>query len=222
MFPRRNPNKQSSVASLVLLLVLLWLLTIPLTPDSSMAHKVEVSGTVGGTSHIEPNDNPRAGTPSFTWFALAQKGGTLIPLKNCNCQLAVYAEPHAANAPAIQQLPLKAVSAEGYRDIPGADITFPQVGAYTLVIRGKAIAPATFQPFELRFPVMVVAGQPSVSPTPAASPEPTTPASTALPTEAKPTVTKPFTSLVWVLVLSIGLVALTLWFIRRQNVREKK
>jgi hypothetical protein len=156
MFHPLNPGKRFARVAL------LSLLTIPL-----MAHKVEVSGDVGGTSHIEPNDDPRAGEPSLVWFALTKRGGTVIPLNTCNCQLAVYAEPRTANATPLQEPPLKAVAAEGYTGIPGAEVTFPNVGAYELVIKGTPIAAEDFQPFELTFPVTVVAGQSSPSPTPA-------------------------------------------------------
>jgi len=45
---------------------------------------------VAAVFHIEPEHNPRAGKPSLTWFALTRKGGQLILLQQCNCQLAVY------------------------------------------------------------------------------------------------------------------------------------
>lgn len=137
--------------------------------NPAIAHLVEISGDVGATLHIEPNDRPRAGEPSLTWFALTREGGRSIPLDACNCELAVYARSTSTDEP-IQEPPLRAISAEGYQDIPGTEITFPEVGAYELVLRGEPITPEDFQPFELRFDITVAAGQavqPPTQPSPA-------------------------------------------------------
>ncbi|MFN6562388.1 MAG: hypothetical protein RMY28_021705 [Nostoc sp. ChiSLP01] len=122
------------------------------------AHKVEVAGDVGGTLHVEPNDNPRAGEPSQAWFALTRRGGKVIPLAQCNCQLAVYAEPYAAGEPALLEPTLKAVAAERYQGIPGAEIVFPKPGIYQLELNGKPASGARFKPFEFKFEVTVAAG----------------------------------------------------------------
>lgn len=118
------------------------------------AHKVEISGDVGGTLHLEPNDNPRAGEAVVAWFALTRKGGKVIPLKQCNCQLAIYTAPHSPDSPALLKPPLKPVSAERYQGIPGAEITFPKPGAYQLQLSGKPAHGADFKPFQLRFNVI--------------------------------------------------------------------
>lgn len=138
-------------------LLFTFLLMLPAT-----AHQVQIDQQVGGTTHIEPNDNPRAGEPSLIWFALTRKGGELIPLKQCQCELAVYKKPNTKSA-SLQKPALKAVTAEGYQGIPGADITFPQVGTYELVLKGKPISTGNFQPFELKFTITVAAGQNAAS-----------------------------------------------------------
>ncbi|MCC5614872.1 hypothetical protein LC605_07255 [Nostoc sp. CHAB 5836] len=122
------------------------------------AHKVEISGDVGGTLHIEPNDNPRAGEPSQAWFALTRRGGKVIPLSQCNCQLAVYAEPYAAGEPPLLEPQLEPVAAERYQGIPGAEIVFPKAGIYELQLNGKPVSGARFRPFEFKFEVTVASG----------------------------------------------------------------
>ncbi|WP_392479874.1 hypothetical protein [Nostoc sp. C110] len=122
------------------------------------AHKVEVSGDVGGTLHIEPNDNPRAGEPSQVWFALTRRGGRVIPLSQCNCRLAVYAEPYATGEPALLEPRLEAVAAERYQGIPGTEITFPKPGIYELQLNGKPVSGARFKPFKFKFEVTVAGG----------------------------------------------------------------
>lgn len=124
------------------------------------AHTVKISGDIGGTIHIEPNDNPRAGEPADTWFALTRKGGQVLPLEECDCQLAVYAEPHAPDEPALLKPTLKPIQAERYEGIPGTVITFPKPGIYELQLSGKPNnRGASFQPFLLKFPVTVAAGK---------------------------------------------------------------
>lgn len=173
------------------------------------AHKIEVSGDVGGTSHIEPNDNPRAGTPSLVWFALTRQSGELIPLEDCACQLSVYAQPRQTADVPLEQPPLKPVSAEGYRNVPGADITFPQVGAYELVLQGEPKTLGEFQPFELTFDVTVAVGQTVSIPAPTAIVEPGSIAS-APPTDAPPS--SNFNWLFWAVPLGVAAIVLPLLF----------
>ncbi len=132
---------------------LLLLATLITTPAN--AHKIETQKDVGATIHLEPNDAPRAGETTLTWFALTQKGGKIIPLNECNCKLSIYSQTSAEKP---IQPPLKAVSQENYQGIPAADITFPTAGAYQLQLQGSPKAGATFSPFELKFDVNVAPG----------------------------------------------------------------
>ncbi|MCC5605165.1 hypothetical protein [Nostoc favosum] len=140
-------------------LLFLSCLVIPITNlYPAFAHKVEISGDVGGTLHIEPNDNPRAGEPSQAWFALTRRGGRVIPLSQCNCQLAVYAQPYAAGEPPLLEPQLEPVAAERYQGIPGAEVVFPKPGIYQLQLNGKPVSGARFKPFEFKFEVTVAGG----------------------------------------------------------------
>jgi|ERR687886_2414664 hypothetical protein len=134
-------------------LALLFLCALIATPVA--AHTVEVSGDVAATFHITPNHNPKAGKPTQAWFALTRKGGQPIPLSQCNCQLSVYSKPHPQNAQPLITSPLRAISVEQYREIPGAEIVFPRVGAYELELRGTAKNGARFRPFTLKYTVNV-------------------------------------------------------------------
>jgi len=128
------------------------------------AHKVKISEDVGATLHIEPNDNPRAGEPAQAWFALTRKGGKVIPLAECNCQLTVYLEPRKPDETALLKPNLKAIVAEKYQGIPGADIIFPKPGAYLLELNGKSVKAGDFKPFKLMFEITVAAGTSSANP----------------------------------------------------------
>jgi len=151
---------------------LLWLagLLAGLSPVNAAAHEVQIAEDVGATLHIEPNDIAQAGAPTELWFALTQAGGTVIPLTACDCRLTLYDNQETA----IAQPSLTAVSAEGFNAIPGATVTFPEVGSYELVLSGSPQAAAQFSPFELRFAVTVASRAASAPPAESAAAAPTT------------------------------------------------
>ncbi|HEY9896664.1 MAG TPA: hypothetical protein V6D34_14865 [Candidatus Sericytochromatia bacterium] len=132
-----------------------WFAVPVLLATPVLAHTVKVSGDVAATFHIEPNHNPRAGTPSQAWFGLTRKGGSTIPLSQCNCQLAVYAVPYNSKAAPLLQPPLKPINAAQYKGVPGANIVFPKAGRYELRLSGTPKAPASFRPFQLSYSVTV-------------------------------------------------------------------
>ncbi|MEG3850825.1 hypothetical protein QT971_27295 [Microcoleus sp. herbarium19] len=151
-------NKSKSLGLLVLLGLLIetGIFPVPqLNSTSVLAHEVEVSGDVAATFHLEPNHNPRAGETAKVWFALTRRGGQIIPLEQCNCKLAVYPKSRKQRDKPLMQPPLKAVSAERYQGIPGADIVFPKAGIYELELSGKPKTPANFKPFKLSYTVTV-------------------------------------------------------------------
>lgn len=148
--PIKN-NPFGAIVISVLLLAGSYLFDLP----KMQAHETQVSGEVGGTIHIEPNDSPVSGSASLTWFALTQRGGQSIPLSDCNCTLTVYAVPHPHQDTPIQSPTLTETSVEGRQGVPSAMITFPRPGAYELILQGRPVTSGTFTPFELKFPVVV-------------------------------------------------------------------
>ncbi len=156
MFPLSNKSK--SLGLLVFLGLLIEAGIGPMPPlklTSALAHEVEVSGDVAATFHLEPNHNPRAGETAKVWFALTRRGGQIIPLEQCNCNLAVYPKNRKEGDKPLMEPPLKAVSAERYKGIPGADIVFPKAGIYELQLSGAAKTAANFKPFKLTYKVTV-------------------------------------------------------------------
>lgn len=137
-----------------------WMFFLALLISPAYAHNVKTSEDVAVTFHIEPNHNPKAGEKAQAWFALTRKGGRFIPLEECDCKLAVYSEPHKEGSAPLLQPPLKAISAEQYQGIPGADIVFPKPGAYELELSGAPKNEEHFKPFELSYEVTVAAGTP--------------------------------------------------------------
>jgi hypothetical protein len=129
------------------------LLTVVSIP--AIAHNVEISREVAATFHIEPNHNPQVNQPTTAWFALTRRGGSSIPLSQCNCTLQVYPVPSTDGAKPLLKPALIPLNVEKYQEIPGAKITFPQVGAYELEISGTA-KDNSFSPFKLTYTVNVV------------------------------------------------------------------
>lgn len=150
-----NPSWLSGCKSLGQVGVGLALAGGLLSAGVAWGHQVQISGTVGGTLHIEPNDTPRANEDTLLWVALTRQGGTAVPLRDCDCTLSIYTSP---NPEPLAQPPLRPISAEGYDAIPGANFTFPAVGAYTVVLTGSPQGEADFTPFELSYSVTVAAG----------------------------------------------------------------
>jgi hypothetical protein len=129
------------------------LLTVSSIP--AIAHNVEISNEVAATFHIEPNHNPQVNQPTTAWFALTRRGGSSIPLSQCNCTLRVYNIPRANDYKPLLKPALIPLNVEKYQAIPGAKIIFTQVGAYELEISGTA-KDNSFSPFELSYTVNVV------------------------------------------------------------------
>ncbi len=120
-----------------------------------LAHKVKISNQIGATLHIEPDDQARVNKPAVIWFALTKKGGQVVPLSQCQCQLQVFKLP---SKKAVMQPQLRSINAEKYRGIPSTTVLFKQPGAYRLELSGWPQGGANFQPFKLQFEVVVVPG----------------------------------------------------------------
>mgnify|MGYP001062570107 CR=1 FL=1 len=127
------------------------------TCQLEIAHLVKTDGNVGATFHLEPNHNPRSGEPAQTWFALTQSGGESVSLDECDCQLEVFRGGDRSEA--IATPTLTAISAEGYEDIPAAEVIFPEAGVYDLVLTGSPQNDADFEPFSLSYEVTVRPGR---------------------------------------------------------------
>ncbi|MGG6269193.1 hypothetical protein ACQ4M3_26350 [Leptolyngbya sp. AN03gr2] len=131
----------------------IYLVPFLLIASPVYAHNVKTEGNVASIFHIEPNHNPKAGEPSKAWFALTKAGGEIISLDRCNCQLKVI-----SNNQTIAQPQLESISAEQYKGIPGAQITFPKAGIYTLEISGAPKAKNDFNNFKFAYDVTVQGG----------------------------------------------------------------
>ena len=152
MFQLRNLRRNLKFTGLV---IATTLGTVTLSAPPTSSHQVKVAQDIGVTMHLDPSHNPRVNKKSLAWFALTKKGGRVIPMKKCNCTLEVYKKPTTKDSKAILTPKLKPISAERYKNIPGAEITFTSVGNYELVLRGYPTEVGEFKPFNIKFPVTV-------------------------------------------------------------------
>jgi len=135
----------------------------------ALAHTTVVAEDVAGTWHIEPSHNPKAGESATVWAALTRVGGTLLPLSEAQCQMQVYTQPRSEGDTPILQPAVKAIAAEQYEGIPGADLIFPNPGLYDLELSCAPAQERSFAPFTLAYEIAVAAGTPLVEATPADS-----------------------------------------------------
>ncbi|NJL42274.1 MAG: hypothetical protein HC935_00390 [Pseudanabaena sp. SU_2_4] len=91
-----------------------WLAAVLLAALPAYAHQVEISSDVGATLHIEPDDKPKAGQPTQVWFALTTKGGQVIPLSACDCQLNSTVSARGHQPCKYHRLPKSSRSVSGY------------------------------------------------------------------------------------------------------------
>ncbi len=114
---------------------------------AALAHEMAHEGAVGGMLHIEPDDAPVVGAANVTWIELTLRGGQPVAAL-CACTLNVYAGTYKVGAKPVASPVVKAV-----QDKLNTAITFPKVGAYTLVLTGKPKAGTAFAPFTLQWVV---------------------------------------------------------------------
>lgn len=134
-------------------LLLAWLVLAG-TPAGT-AHELETSGKVGALMHIQPDDSPKAGVATTAWFGLVKRGGDPVRLTECACELKIYSGKTAGRkallTPELQEG--RAEEEPGNKDRLLAGITFPRVGAYTMVLTGKPKSGARFDAFRLQWVV---------------------------------------------------------------------
>ena len=190
-----------------------------LLPLPVLAHQIRIDQNMAGTLHLEPNDQPQAREITPTWIALRQPGGSVVTAADCDCQLQLL------DVQTGKQIELEIVPLAIAPDAVAAEITFPSVGQYELLLQGQpsATAQTQFSPFQIRFPVTVatIATANSV-PEPAAQPG----ASTAeIPADVTPELIEAGESSSWLRVLipvSIGVgllsaLAAGVWLILKRD-----
>jgi hypothetical protein len=130
------------------ILVLVFTITYHLSPTTSLAHFVKSDGTVGTLLHIDPEDDPVAGSPSNIIFEFKDTDNQ-FDLDNCDCKLLI-----SKNGQELTSLPLTPVS-ESEKLSSLTPFTFPEKNIYNVKITGSPKGNAQFSNFEINYDVRV-------------------------------------------------------------------
>ena len=126
--------------------ILLVALSVPLS-----AHVVAADGTIGVTMHVDPDDNPVAGTVSRFYLWFKDTTGRLKP-EDCRGTFSIA----DANDYLVVSQPLFAHAGSGLTDVH--EFTFAKPGVYTVRINGAPQSVTTFAPFLITFQLRVGGG----------------------------------------------------------------
>ncbi len=133
--------------------------SIAIAPGSPAdAHTTTIASDVAVTVHVEPEHQPAAGQPTRVWFLLTRQGGEVIPLDTAACELQVRQQPHDPDAPPLLEPEIVPINAERYQNIPGANLTFPEPGTYTLDFGCSPKQAGAFEAFAIDHEAIVKAG----------------------------------------------------------------
>jgi hypothetical protein len=126
---------------------ILLLLIIPflffLTTKPAEAHFLATDGNIGAILHIDPNDQPIAGSQASFYFQFTDKQNKFQPYK-CNCTFEID-----ENGKAIYTQSLFASNTQPSLSNASVFYTFPKIDVYEIKVIGKPITPNAFQPFTL-------------------------------------------------------------------------
>lgn len=125
--------------SILFFFTILFLSFAPL----AQAHLLATDGSIGAVLHVDPNDQPIAGSQASFFFEFKDKENTFDPT-HCDCTFSVaeggktiFSQPLFQNAPSPS--------------LTNASVfyTFPQKDVYQVKVVGKPTTPNGFQPFTL-------------------------------------------------------------------------
>lgn len=138
-------TKQKFVAGVIFSFLLCFL--APATPV--FAHFLKTDGSIGAVLHIDPDDDPIAGSQSGFFFEFKDKANKFSPDK-CDCTFLIIEDGKQ-----IFSQPLFANNASPSLTSASVFYTFPERNVYQIKVVGKPQTPGAFQPFTLVYDVRV-------------------------------------------------------------------
>lgn len=142
------------------LILLMFIPTLSLSlPSPVLAHTLVTDNNIGAVMHIDPDDDPVAGSPANFFFEFKDKQNRFDPSK-CSCVAAIYQQGQKIFSQSLFQdnsSPSLSNSSFSY--------TFPDKDVYELKVTGSPINGASFQSFALTYDIRVsrVSGDPNKS-----------------------------------------------------------
>ncbi len=115
----------------------------------SYAHILKTDGAIGAVLHIDPEDDPIAGSQSGFFFEFKDKEGK-FEAKNCDCTFSIIEDSKQ-----IFSQPLFETNPNPSLTSASVFYTFPERNVYQAKVVGKPQTPGAFQPFTLVYDVRV-------------------------------------------------------------------
>ncbi len=133
------------IISFLCIVICLLFLKVP----TVSAHFLATDNNIGAILHIDPDDDPIAGSPSTIFFEFKDKTNAFNP-QNCNCRLDILEHGKVLYSQAVFQdnKDLSSLSA-------AATYTFPQLDVYQIVVNGNPRNGNTFPSFKLSYEIRV-------------------------------------------------------------------
>jgi len=115
----------------------------------AFAHVLKTDGSIGAVLHIDPDDDPIAGSQSSFFFEFKDVHHTFSP-ENCNCTFAILEQGKT-----IFSQPLFQNNTSPSLTNASIFYTFPKRDVYVVRVMGEPLTPNGFQPFVLNYDVRV-------------------------------------------------------------------
>ncbi len=128
----------------IVLLVISFLLPRPVE-----AHVLKTGGTIGAVMHVDPDDDPIAGSKSTFYLDFKDTTNRFKP-EQCDCTLSIF-----QNGKEIYSQDLFENTNSPTLTSVAVVYTFPTRGEYTLKVSGKPYTAGTFKPFSLTYDIDV-------------------------------------------------------------------
>lgn len=122
---------------------ILLLSLIFFVPKHTFAHFLESDNNIGAVLHVEPNDNPIAGSLASFFFEFKDKTNKFDPAK-CDCTVVI-----TEAGKTIYSQPLFQNTTKPSLTNASVFYTFPKEDVYVVKVIGKPQMPGGFQPFTL-------------------------------------------------------------------------
>lgn len=132
-----------------LVLIGLCLLLCGASVRPAEAHLLATDNTIGAVLHIDPNDQPVAGSQASFFFEFKDKTNLFDP-SNCDCSFIV-----SENGRQIYSQPLFQSPPTPTQKDASVFYTLPKKDIYQIEVVGKPIKADTFQPFTLQWNIRV-------------------------------------------------------------------
>ncbi len=143
--------KRISLITFISLIAFFYLFS----PKNAEAHILKTDGNIGAVLHIDPEDDPIAGSQAGFFFEFKDKQNKFTP-QNCDCTFSI-----AENGKEIFSQPLFQNSANPSLDSASLFFTFSEKNVYQVKVVGKPNNPDVFQPFTLTYDVRVARETPN-------------------------------------------------------------